>query len=1114
MNGRSGGPAALGGFLYQMMMHLDWVERLAVSADHGALCLTLEPRGGGDAHIHLTDRRIIEQYKTREGAGTWSMREIVHGPLVDFVRAAQTHQSDNDEFRFVTDGRVDHHDSLQNFLLRCAACSKKGTALDQQNVCTYRKIGNLTDHGLFEWIRTEVQGQLPTGNTIDKPTLRHVLSRVTLVGGVDTVKTEARLDALLRSCLPDPMQAGAVRDQLIGQLVTQLAKGGIDIQPKEFLRDNGIDVDRASRLADRRRGLTTMLRTVVSRGFSRYRPDHDVRYPPAWNLEDFPIIAIAGPPGVGKTWQLISLALDLAGRDLPCVFQPLQSDVLQSLDRAAETYWNDVLKTPTTVGVSALKHAIKQAARKARGDADSGPWLVALLDGTVSSADLPALIDKVARDDEIRIAITVSHDVAERLREDHAQSVQVVQIADFTDAELTAYFDTFGIEWSDLPLEFFKVLRRPLLANLFVRSGHIPYSESPDSEYGLFELLWKELGTVTGASDLRALARYAFAHPAANAFALEHALPKADPRTLEALKKAGWIEIDHRAHIQIAHDRLLNWALADAIVTDVVAGQQEDEDLITKLRLALAPNSRFGYLLMDVFWKLASAPHTLNSAVKLLSQIETESYDVRSAEFYQYLLPTLGPRALDLIAQRMAATSQALPNVHLLESAVRVIGRQYAERNPEDRLVRYARQWMGTTRGEWTRVGLALAEEGGLVDLIDDVKVIHFADVRAVHSHVKNYWSYDASFAAMKACLGKKPDWLREQILLTNDPEELNALAFQLLHLEHISASSIWQDCRKALVDGTESARGVLLCIRRFRDHALVDYAINALGSSNSHSAGLAFCVLASIAPDEALAQLDKIERSELEMWRNEWLAELYAARRSEMEQWLVRLHADGNVHPDLFIIISNYASPQLTQAVVAHFTRHVAERVQNNNPWLGTWAKALTAPRVRVETQRLAGSETEKSLVAIAKRQIDPTRGWYDHLLEDARSILLAIGGTGIQELFAFELGVTRGRSAHRALEWAPLVAWPGIESALSSHVATDADTDSTDDRRISNCDAIVGLAAIDAEKELERAVFTSAIPGFPLNALRMREGRPPLRPVPRRTHPECLVASRQAQR
>lgn len=1096
MSGKSGGVAALSGFLYQFIMHLDWVERLAISQSQEVHRLVLEPQGGGDAHVHLRDERIVEQYKSREGGGTWSIREIVRGPLLDFVRAAQTSKFDRDQFRFITDGRVSHQDSLLRFLERFAESTKKGTALDRQQDRPYRNVDKFTDQALFDWIHKEIQSELKDGEVLDSATLGHVLSRVRLVGGVEANATEIRLEALLRSCLADPTKASAARNQLIGSLLTQLASGPVEVEAKKFLRDNGIDIDRSTRVAKRCKRLATLLQRVATHGSSRYHPEHDVRHPPRWDLSTSPILAIAGPPGVGKSWQLISLALNLADQGLPCVFQSVQSDALQSLDRAAQTYWNDVLGTPTTIGVSALKHAIKEATRDARGEADPGPWLVVLLDGPLQAGDLRALIDKVVQDDGIRIAITVSQDVAERLRDEYGQTVQVVQVSEFTQSELTAYFDAFGIGWSEFPVELFSLLKLPLLASLFVRSGHISFSQAPYSEYALFEKLWENIRTSTGASVLRELARYVSAHPTENLFALEHALSKYERATLEELQKAGWIELDHDSHIRFSHDRLLNWAFADAVVTDILAGKIDHNDLPTKLHLDSIRNSRFGYVLMDVFWKLTSEPHSLAFAAELLSKIETETYDVHSSEFYQHLLPTLGANGLDLLAQRMAATDQVRPNIHLIKSAVRAIGRQFAKGTPDPNLSRFARDWIGGTRDESTNVGLVLVEEAGLVDLIDEVKVIHFADARAVRADIATYSSYEASFAAMKACVRKNPDWLCKQIESTRDPEELNALAFQLLNLEHASAPSIWGVCRDSLANGTESARGVLACIRRFRDDVLVGYVINALGSSDSHDAGLAFCVLSAIAPDQALPQLDRMEKSELYMWRNEWVNELYSTRASELEEWLERTLNDGHSQHELFAVISNYASPQLTKAVVEHFAKQVTQRIDSDNPWLGNWKKILMAPSVRAETQCLAGSETEAQLVTIAKRRIDPKRGWHDHLLEDARAILLAIGGSGIQELLSLELEITRGRSAHRALEWAPLVAWPGIESMLVSHVAVGGTIGDANDQLISNHDAIVGLTALGSEKELEQAVHSTTIRGFPLNALTLREGQPAFDP------------------
>ena len=76
-----GGPAALNGFLYQIIHHLEWLAsvRLTDKLDGEELrdaLLVLEPRRGGDARAEAGGVYIVEQYKTRDD-GTWSLRDMV-----------------------------------------------------------------------------------------------------------------------------------------------------------------------------------------------------------------------------------------------------------------------------------------------------------------------------------------------------------------------------------------------------------------------------------------------------------------------------------------------------------------------------------------------------------------------------------------------------------------------------------------------------------------------------------------------------------------------------------------------------------------------------------------------------------------------------------------------------------------------------------------------------------------------------------------------------------------------------------------------------------------------------------------------------------------------------
>ena len=118
---QSGGPAAINGFLYQILMHLDWLTGVSMS---GTLdghevkngLLILEPRTGGDAQAQASDLFLVEQYKTR-AKGTWSLTSLAD-VLRDLRKAVPDSQPERAHYRFVTDGRPGRLEALKSFIGR------------------------------------------------------------------------------------------------------------------------------------------------------------------------------------------------------------------------------------------------------------------------------------------------------------------------------------------------------------------------------------------------------------------------------------------------------------------------------------------------------------------------------------------------------------------------------------------------------------------------------------------------------------------------------------------------------------------------------------------------------------------------------------------------------------------------------------------------------------------------------------------------------------------------------------------------------------------------------------------------------------------------------------
>jgi hypothetical protein len=83
----AGGSAAIYGILYQILANLWRVSEIRLKAklagqEIQSALLILEPKwGGGDARYEGDGIRVVEQYKTRSGNRTWSLKDLIEDVL-------------------------------------------------------------------------------------------------------------------------------------------------------------------------------------------------------------------------------------------------------------------------------------------------------------------------------------------------------------------------------------------------------------------------------------------------------------------------------------------------------------------------------------------------------------------------------------------------------------------------------------------------------------------------------------------------------------------------------------------------------------------------------------------------------------------------------------------------------------------------------------------------------------------------------------------------------------------------------------------------------------------------------------------------------------------------
>ena len=305
----SGGPAAINGFLYQILHHLGWLADVTLTGvldgqEIEDARLVLEPRTGGDAYAETGGLYIVEQYKTR-GNDTWALSDI-ESVLCDLRKAVRPSYGASATYRFLTNGRPGRLDPFDVFLAR-VRMAEGPDSLDNDVKRKFRNNLIVTDRDLFDYINTATGSGAILPAVQDRAALFHLLSRFEMEFCVDSSALEAKLENLLRRYAPDLGEERGIRLRLTGLLLEKLSQGETRLNAAEIkglFQEAGLSPERLRKLTQ----LTETMSALTKRrlGRLRYHVDQDVRDIPNWP-GDKPILLIAGESGLGKTWQLARL---------------------------------------------------------------------------------------------------------------------------------------------------------------------------------------------------------------------------------------------------------------------------------------------------------------------------------------------------------------------------------------------------------------------------------------------------------------------------------------------------------------------------------------------------------------------------------------------------------------------------------------------------------------------------------------------------------------------------------------------------------------------------------------------------------------------------------------
>jgi hypothetical protein len=1016
-----GGSATLYGVLYQLLASVHHVVQLRLLRQEdgqkilGAQLVAEPTGGGGDLRIELPGQRIVEQWKARTTGKAWSLLQIVGKVLPDlYLDLALDLPTDETTYVFATEGHPT--EEAQAFFERL-----RGPVPEGDPLAGLRREDRKILREIAKAVRTRQQLRSEP-DSLTYPKLRLLLSRFEIREGQKSEDLVRDIGRFLLPLVDHRDDVPEKRERLCLMILSKAAHGEVVIVPEDLLREaglRGVSLENGDEL--RRRAREGVQREVERRKYNRNR---DVRTKPDWP-EDKPLLILTGESGQGKTWQLARLALDLAreedGNKVLAVFVVSQGDAARDLQQAADLLWQQAWDHDQAKSLD----RVAAHWREVRGDTGQ-PWLAVCVDGVQSVREARALIEDFDWDRwGIRLALSASKEIGTALARERPEQAHLRILRDFTLPELRAYLHHYDRVSEDLPSDVRETLRRPLLAGIYTAIGSGPQWR-PTREYQLYEEYWRWLqrsrDQVEHPEDLERVKRLALT------------LFDEEPRypwTWEQLEQVGltdearrrleqigwWVRVD--GGMEVWHDRLLSWALAEA-----VAERGSAEELAIWLRRDRRPvNQRIrrilAYLPLDVLWLLSGnlAKRHLVTDLIVLKEEEDQSFGFHG--LYEEDLPSLGYRIVPSLIERLRRLADRA-RYSYLDLAVNALSK-ILDQEPDGRadLPLLLKDSSRVVRE--VAVGtLALHPHPDAVELLWDRLRGSSRSIDESEGE-KGLTTYRTTLPALRACLELDSGWLRTRILEA-DPEKepVWELAYLLANLKNPRARSIWLEVKGELFRKMppNKLRSLAVCIRVFLDAEEVPRLERWLSVKEDWTDLKAFRALAWVDPDRAVQLLATLPLENLSDHHfGSWLPILLLKRPEQTRRALRdRIAASG---PDFWQAADLYRWYE--ERVDCTTVELLLDRLSSDATWdslrrpLGVLSRLHRLGLLQAFEKR-AGTDLDRRLGELGVSWIDSPE---ESDLHELRSVLLKIGGEGIRRLIRASLASSNLKRQQEALVW-----------------------------------------------------------------------------------------------
>ncbi|TGG91904.1 MAG: hypothetical protein ERJ67_07015 [Aphanocapsa feldmannii 277cV] len=1112
-----GGPAAINGFLYQILHHLDWLAEFGLNGvldgeDVKDGCLVLEPRDGGDAQALGSDLYLVEQYKTRAG-GTWSLSDVME-VLRDLRKSVPNWQPRYGHYRFVTDGRPGELRSFESFLARLKGIESTDD-LDNETKHNFarRQTLCLGDRDFLDHValktRTRVTGSV---TTVERELIFHLLYRFDMDFHINQEEVARSVEAQLRPYCRNLGDEIGVRKRLIGDLMECLSAREVRFNRdhiRELLQSAGLSPDRLQKVRKLARKLEGGMRRRSA--YLRYRRESDVREVPCWP-ETKHVLAVMGKSGAGKSWQLARLMEEGAKAGELFVFIRGDGTAEEILTSAARELWQVGLGETSDLTLQAVSNFFREESFQLRS-----PLFTVVVDDVQRNDVARRLVQQDWSSLGARLALTMPLTLARTFGSTDSEEISFHHVGEFSIDELDILLKKSGQRWADLPGDLKRLLRNPILAGLYLNLSVSSFYVAPQSEYEIFQAFWDRIDEKCLRGDKGIIIALAdLALQCNSSYRLDRTQWEKIGLTREslaALESVGWLTCLEHGEVEFTHDRLLNWAAAqflsrkfmeqglsletlvgfmtgDAVASQPLQGKESQPGNAENKRFSIAFPDRFGYVQMDTLWSLSKRganPEVLDLIVENMEHNCAFEGDSHYHYLYTYLLPTLGEGAIPILLRRLDTIAANFPDnyrVDLIGEAFATLARRgTADIQSTIDLLVQSQSW------DWQSVAVRVLAAVLDSKYMDRLWEIHHQRLEARDHGAKHrlQQGHGVTFSALRIGVSRHPEWLCDRISKA-DPsrERVSELAYLLNGLDHPEAGNIWQELRNVLMakvmqsNNSRSLRSLLYGIARFADHEMKNFVIKYLSYSDEIVSAAAWVALVALDPKEAINRIIDINDAQT-FSRNEWLP---LCLRADSEQTRARLRELAASNSRGQQLIQSYFGKHpadldrqtldfILQTSENKFLDHMEEITTTDQLWpffpLTSLGQMCSPQLLRILHDK-AESELERIIVELACSKV---REPLNHqILEAARRVLILIAGEGISSLINDELNSEHFSVRLGGLKWA----WihgneTTIErlSAIARRPVLRSCTGEPDPKAFrEHCDAMIGLAAQGADKIL----------------------------------------------